>query len=123
MHLRHLLKSRHMIVEEVLLLDEALLDRDRLAQRQAEAVDDAAFGLRHHIVRLHGDAAVDRAPKVVHRDLATVSIERDLGDACDLCVAVIEVSASETATRAWARPLGHLRYPLDDFLGGSSVAQ
>ena len=86
MHLRHLVHARHAVVVEVRLLDGAVLDGDAFGQRQAEAVDDAAFGLRDDIVRLHRDAAVDRAPEVVHLDLAARAVERNFGDAGDLRV-------------------------------------
>ena len=69
-HQRHIAHARDQIVVEVRLLDRAVFDRDALHQGEAQPVDNAALALRRHIVRLHRDAAVERAPEVVQRDFA-----------------------------------------------------
>src|SRR4051812_34320684 len=74
-HRRHLVHAWDAIVVEIRLLHHAVLDRDPLAQRNADAIDDAAFGLCHDIVRLHRNAAVDGAPEIVQVDLPTDAIE------------------------------------------------
>ena len=58
-HWRHVAHARDQIVVKVRLLDCAILDRDPLHQGEAQPVDNAALGLRRHIVGLHRDAAVE----------------------------------------------------------------
>ena len=84
MHDRHLVHARHAVVVEVRLLDHAVLDVDALDQGHAQPIDDAALGLRHHVIRLHRDAAVDGAPELMHLDLSAAAVDRHLGDAGDL---------------------------------------
>src|SRR5262249_58227848 len=76
-NLRH---PRRLVVGEIRLLHAAVLDDDLLAQHVAEAVDDAALGLRGDVARLHRDAGVDRHPDIVDLDPARCAVDRDLGN-------------------------------------------
>ena len=63
---------------EVRLLHAPLVERDLAVERGRERVDGAAFHLGAHLVRVHGDAAVDRTYEAVHPN-ATVGRHGDLG--------------------------------------------
>src|SRR5262249_31080710 len=76
-HVRH---AGDLIVRVVRLQHATILDDDLLAQHVAEAVDDRALGLRRDIARLYSNPSVDRAPHVVHLDLAARAVDRHFGD-------------------------------------------
>src|SRR5258707_6637251 len=78
--------------------------------------DDAAFGLRDDIVRLHRNAAVDGAPEIVELDLPAGTVERQFGDAGDLAARVVDIGKPQRATVTLASPLRHLRHALDCFV-------
>src|ERR1700704_2108367 len=122
-HRRHLVHAWDAVVVEIRLFHHAVLDRDALAQRDADAIDDAAFGLRHDIVRLHRNAAVDCAPEIVQLDLPTGAIERHLGDTGDLRARIVDIGEPERAAVTLAPPLRHLRYALDCFVGARRVLE
>src|SRR5579864_6262684 len=70
--LRRLVEAQHRVVVEVVLLDGALLEGDLATEGEAQAIDDAALHLRPDAVHVDGDAAVDRGPDLVDRQLLDV---------------------------------------------------
>ena len=81
------------------------------------------FGLRRHVVGLHRDADVDRAPEIVQPDLPAGAVERDLADAGHLRARIVEKREAERAAVALAAPVRHLRHPLDHRAGARRVLE
>src|SRR6266567_5225372 len=106
--------ARHRVIREVRLFDNAVLDRDALENRQAEAVDDAALDLGDHVVRLNLDSAIRRTPEVVHRDLTGAAIERNFGDASSETAIHVDEGKAERASLPRPAPIRHRRNRLDD---------
>jgi hypothetical protein len=75
MHRRHIAIAWHYVVVKIRLLDRAVLDADALGQREPNAIDDAALGLRDDIVRLYRNAAVDCTPDIMDFDFAGAAID------------------------------------------------
>src|SRR5215831_20700379 len=96
-HRRYLVHARHAVVVEVRLFDHTVFDRDALAQRHTQPVDDAALGLGHHVVGLHRDAAIDGAPEVMHPDLPIGAVDRHFGYAGELRAGIVDVGHAKAA--------------------------
>src|SRR5262249_59120402 len=109
------------IVIEVRLFDCAILDRDALHQGEAQPVDNAALGLRRHIVRLHRDTAIERAPEIVQHDVAGGAFERHLGGAGDERIGIVEERKSHSAAVALLAPLRHPGNGLDTLRARGSL--
>src|ERR1019366_4501045 len=62
---------------KVRLLDRTILDRDLILQRGAQPVDDRAFRLRAHRLRIHNLPAIHRRDNAVNLELA--ALHRHLG--------------------------------------------
>ncbi len=123
MHCGYLVHTRDPIVIEIRLLHHAILDSDPLGQGNTQAINDAALGLSHNIVWLDGDAAIDRAPEVMHADLSARTIERNFGNARRLRSGIVDVGKAKRAALARALPVGHLRHPLDNLSGTRILAE
>src|SRR5438105_13187901 len=106
--------ARYRVIREVRLFDTAVLDRDALENRQAEAVDDAALDLGDHVVRLNLDSAIRRTPEVIHRDLTVAAIERNFGDAFSETASHADERKADRAAIPRPAPIGHRRNRLDD---------
>src|SRR6266566_1338633 len=105
----------HRVIREVRLFDDAVFDRDALENRQAEAVDDAALDLGHHVARLNLDSTIRRTPEVMHRDLTGAAIERNFGDASSETANHVDEGKSERAAFfAPPAPIRHRPHCLDD---------
>src|SRR3981081_2365601 len=116
--------ARHRVIREVRLFDNAVLDRDALENRQAEAVDDAALDLGDHVVRLNLDSAIRRTPEVMHRDLTGAAIERNFSDASsETANHVDEGKAERAAFLATPAPIRHRRNRLDDLSPTGRIPQ
>ena len=109
MHFRHVAHARHVVIEKVRLLHRAVGDADAFDQRQPQAVDNGAFGLRDHVIGMHRHAAVDHAPEVMHLDCAGLFVHRHIRDARHMRAGVIDVGQPQTVARTLALPLGHFR--------------
>ncbi len=123
--LRHLVHAHDRVVVEVRFLDRAALDRDPLLERVADAENHRAFDLRGDVLRVHRDAGVDRAPHLVHLDLAGALVERHLRDLGDVAVPVVREERIGDAERPAVPLLAPARH-LGDFLNdlvGIGVAQ
>src|SRR5262249_36031600 len=107
-HRRYVAVARYDVIIEIRLLHCPVLDADALGERQPDAVDDAALGLRHHIIRLHRRAAVDGTPDVVNLDLASGPVDRDFHYRCHLRAGVVDVGGAKTMAFALPAPTGHL---------------
>src|SRR5205807_10310946 len=66
-----------------------------------------------HIVGLHGNAAIDSAPEIVHLDLTAAAMDRDFGNTSDLRTGIVDVSETKTAAFALPAPVRHLGDALD----------
>ena len=107
MHRRHVAIARHNVIIEIRLLYRTIFDADPLVERQSDAVDDATLGLRHHVIRLHGHAAVDGAPDVVDEVHYTREVLlAELEEARKMAIKKDQPSAAVSATIGKARVLG-----------------
>ena len=125
-HHRHLVHARHPVVVEVRLLDLAILDRDAFGECQPESIDDAALGLGRDVVRLHGHAAIDRAPEVMHSDLPARAIERHFHGAREQRARVVDEGEAQTAAIAAVAILAPVRHAgdrLHHFAGARCVLE
>src|SRR5579871_723024 len=73
------LEPDHFIVGEVGLYDGALVDRDLAVQGGGQAVDDRAFDLRLHAVRIHGHSGVGGGDNSIDFQIAVLA-DRYVGD-------------------------------------------
>jgi hypothetical protein len=77
--LRHFSHPQHLVAVEVVLLDLAVLQRDRAVQRRAEPETDAAFHLGRDDVGIDRRAAIDGADNALHFHVA-VLVDGDFRD-------------------------------------------
>ena len=96
MDLRHVAISHDGVVVEVRLLHRAVRDRDPLGQRHAETVDDAALGLRDHVIGLYRNALIDRAPEIVDANLSGLAVDRYFRDTRDLRAGIVDIRKAKT---------------------------
>ena len=74
----HVGHAQNLIVVEIGRLRSTVLERQFLEQRSAQPERNSTFELGMNVLRLHGDARVDRHPNIVDFDLSGLSVKRDL---------------------------------------------